>query len=99
MTRIAVCHTSPGFSDECVDIYCGELLDTNLPATAGHPHEGEYTRVVLTGLDRVVHDLGHGRLTAATLIIAIQWLALNRHRIRELWAADQSGPAADDLAQ
>jgi ADP-ribose pyrophosphatase len=99
MIRIAVCHTSPGFSDECVDIYCGELLDTDLPATAGHPHEGEYTRVVLRDLDRVIHDLGHGRLTAATLIIAIQWLALNRHRIRELWAADQSGPAAEDLAQ
>lgn len=79
------CHTSPGFSDERVDLYCGRVDSSSVPAVGGRHGEGEWTEVVTLDLDAAIRDLGRGQLTAATLIIAVQWLALNRQQLRELW--------------
>lgn len=92
LTPIGLCRPSPGYSDECVMLYCGETQAAGLPAFAGRREEGEWTRVVQWDLDRALCELGQGPLTAATVIIAIQWLALNRHRLRDLWAAAAAMP-------
>jgi ADP-ribose diphosphatase len=82
---ILTCHTSPGVSDERVHLYCGAVDAGFLPATGGSHGEGEWTEVVTMDLDAAIRDLGRGMLSAATLIICVQWLALNRHRLPELW--------------
>jgi ADP-ribose pyrophosphatase len=48
--------------------------------------------VVTLDLDAAIRDLGRGMLTAAILIIAVQWLALNRWRLRELWGSREAAP-------
>ncbi len=45
MAWIGTCRTCPGYSDEVVDLYCGETRATDLPAIGGDPLEDEWTRV------------------------------------------------------
>jgi ADP-ribose pyrophosphatase len=78
---IGFCRPSPGYSDECVALFCGETDASRLPEFAGRRDEGEWTRVARWDLDRALCELGQGSLTAATVIIAVQWLALNRTRL------------------
>lgn len=87
LAPIGLCRTSPGFSDECVAFYCGEVDASGLPLYGGCREDGECTRVVSWEMDRALCELGQEPLTAATVIIAVQWLALNRHRLGDLWAA------------
>ncbi len=86
LTPIGLCRTSPGFSDECVALYCGETVASGLPLYCGRQEEGESTRVISWELDRALCELGQEPLTAATVMIAVQWLALNRDRLGDLWA-------------
>ena len=96
LTPIGLCRTSPGFSDERVALFCGETDASALPQYSGRRVEGEFTRVVGWDLDRAVCELGQGPLTAATVIISVQWLALNRDRLGDLWRrAVKMQPGAD----
>lgn len=92
MAWIGTCRPSPGYSDESVELFCGEASIAGLPAFGGDSREGERTRVVVWDLDRTIRALGRGPLTTATAMICVQWLALNRHRIHELWLGMQDGP-------
>lgn len=85
LAPILRCQTSPGVSDECVALYCGAVDSGSVTTTAGRHSEGEWTEVVALDLDTAIRDLGRGMLTAATLIIAVQWLAANRRRLVDLW--------------
>lgn len=85
MESILSCQPSPGVSDERVALYCGAVDAGALVPTGGRHDEGEFTEAVGLDLDAAIRDLGRGMLTAATLIIAVQWLALNRLRLRALW--------------
>ncbi len=88
MVAIGCCRTSAGFSDERVELFCGEVDATGLPEFGGVRAEGEHTRVVIRDLDSAICELGQGSLSAATVMIAVQWLALNRERVREAWAGN-----------
>lgn len=88
MTPIGTCRPSPGYSDECVELFCGEVSVAGLPSHGGEAGEGESTRVAVWGLDALIRELGRGPFTPATLIIAVQWLALNRESVGDRWAAD-----------
>jgi ADP-ribose pyrophosphatase len=93
---IGLCRTSPGFSDECVALFCGETDASGLPLYGGRREEGECTRVVGWELDRALCELGQEPLTAATVIIAVQWLALNLDRLGDLWGRTTTmQPGAD----
>lgn len=94
MTPIGACRPSPGYSDECVWLFCGEVNSAGLPSRGGEAREGECTRVVVWDLDALIRELGRGRFTPATLIIAVQWLALNRGSVRGLWAGAAAGSGA-----
>jgi len=82
--------TSPGFSDERVDLFCGRVDTGSVPAVGGRHSEGEWTEIVTLDLDAAIRDLGRGQLTAATLIIAVQWLASNRQQLCELWGVSEA---------
>lgn len=93
LAPILRCQTSPGVSDECVALYCGAVDSGSVATTGGRHGEGEWTEVVTLDLDTAIRDLGRGMLTAATLIISVQWLAMNRRRLVALWSGGGSGPA------
>jgi ADP-ribose pyrophosphatase len=77
---------SPGAVSETVHLYLGRVDSTALPALAGRPDEGEDILVTPVPWAEAAANLSEGVYTNATAIIALQWLALNRERVRRLWS-------------
>ena len=77
---------SPGGTSESVAVYCGRVESRNLGGVHGLPHENEDIRVQVFPFAEAMGKLDGGRATNAVTIIALQWLALNRLRLREAWA-------------
>ena len=76
---------SPGTASERVMLYCGRVDASAAGGVHGLEHEGEDIKVVPMGFDQAMEALEEGRICAATAVISLQWLALNRERVRELW--------------
>jgi ADP-ribose pyrophosphatase len=51
------------------------------------PHDGEDIRVLVVPWRDAKRQLGAGGYGNAATIIALQWLALNRTRLRRAWGA------------
>ena len=76
---------SPGGASESVQVYCGRVDSRGLGGIHGLPEENEDIRVEVHSFDRSMAALDAGKITNAVTIIALQWLALNRARLRETW--------------
>jgi ADP-ribose pyrophosphatase len=84
---------SPGTSCERVMLYCGRVDASRAGGVHGLEQEGEDIRVVPLDLDAALAALAEGRVAAATAVIALQWLALHRERVRQAWSGGWSGGA------
>lgn len=84
---IPICRylVSPGGSSESVQLYCGRVDSRGLGGIHGLADENEDIRVEVTSVDDALAALNAGRIGNAVTIIALQWLALNRRRLREIW--------------
>lgn len=76
---------SPGGASESVTIYCGRIDSRELGGIHGLAEENEDIRVEVRTFAQAMDDMAGGRITNATGIIALQWLALNRDRLRRDW--------------
>jgi ADP-ribose pyrophosphatase len=79
---IASFYVSPGFTTQRLHLFCA-LTDAS--AAAGHhgiSAEGEDTRVIVLEADHAIAGIGGGRMDTMPAIMALQWLALNRGRLR-----------------
>ncbi|MES9816702.1 MAG: NUDIX domain-containing protein [Candidatus Thiodiazotropha sp.] len=76
---------SPGISVDRISLYCGEVDASNAAGVHGLDHEGEDIRVVVMDSEKAVAELYTGCANSTSIIIALQWLALNRERIRKKW--------------
>jgi ADP-ribose pyrophosphatase len=76
---------SPGSFAERVDVFCGRVDSRTAPAAGGAPHEGEDIRVLVVPWRTAKRQLEQGGYANAATIIALQWLALNRARVRRAW--------------
>ena len=76
---------SPGTSCERVMLYCGRVDASRAGGVHGLEHEGEDIRVVPMDFADAVEAMHTGRICAATAVISLQWLQLNRERVRRLW--------------
>ncbi len=76
---------SPGTASERVMLYCGRVDASGAEGVHGLNHEGEDIKVVTMEFQQAMAALSQGRISAATGIITLQWLALNRERVREQW--------------
>jgi ADP-ribose pyrophosphatase len=85
LVPITRCLVSPGVLTETVAIFCGRTETLGLGGTHGLDHEGEDIRAFVVGLDSALAMLAEGRIANAVAVIALQWLALNRERIRRSW--------------
>ncbi len=73
---------SPGISDERIYLYCG-LVDTgHLSEFHGLEEEGEDIRLSVLPAEKAIAELYQGRADSTSIIIALQWLAMNRERLR-----------------
>ena len=66
------------------------MAEASAPRAPGAADEKEATRPMRVPIDTALAALADGRMRNGFLIIALQWLALNRHRLDAIVA----GPRA-----
>jgi ADP-ribose pyrophosphatase len=74
--------TTPGGSSEKITLFCGIADTASLGGFHGLEEEGEDIRVEVVGFDEAWGLLENGAIDSAIPIIALQWLAMNRERLR-----------------
>ncbi len=75
---------SPGLSTERIHLYCARVDSSKAGGIHGLEHEGEEVKVVVLPAKAVIDEL-FGRINSTSAIIAVQWFASNRERLRSLW--------------
>lgn len=78
--------SSPGGSDEFMHIFCGRSDLGSAGGIHGLPEEHEDIRVHVVDFADAVELMQRGGLRNAHTIIAMQWLQLNRERLRAQWS-------------
>lgn len=76
--------TTPGISDEQVTLFLGAIDAAQVPRHVANVAEGEHIETFRVALDAAIAALADGRMHNGPLVIALQWLALNRARLAEL---------------
>lgn len=76
---------SPGGTSERIALFCGRVDASTAAGIHGLAEEGEDIRVSRVSYREATELLAAGRLNSASVIIAMQWLMLNRGRLRERW--------------
>ncbi len=78
-------YTTPGGSSEWITLFCGKVDSTTVGGIHGLDHEDEDIWVRTVSFDEAYLMLENGEIDSAIPIIAIQWLALNRQKLRQEW--------------
>ena len=76
--------TSPGMSDEEITLFLGVVDASGVPERAGAAAEHEEIVPMRVPIDAALAALAAGTVRNGPLIIALQWLALNRGRLSEI---------------
>jgi ADP-ribose pyrophosphatase len=77
---------SPGILDEHATVFLAAVDAAQVPERAGAAHETEHTRPLRVAIDDAIAALAQGQIQNGYLILALQWLALNRHHLAALLA-------------
>jgi ADP-ribose pyrophosphatase len=77
---------SPGGSSEQISLYCGRIDSIVVGDIHGLAAEGEDIKVHILSYAESVKWYQQGKINSATPMVAMQWLMLNRDRIRRKWA-------------
>jgi len=78
---------SPGGTSERISLFCGKVDAGGVGGLHGCSAEGEDIRANAVGFEEALAMLAAGRINSASPIIALQWLSLNRDRLRRDWSA------------
>jgi ADP-ribose pyrophosphatase len=78
-------YTTPGGSSEWITLFCGKVDSTQVGGIHGLDHEDEDILVRAVSFDEAYLMLENGKIESAIPIIAIQWLALNRQKLKQKW--------------
>jgi ADP-ribose pyrophosphatase len=76
-------YTTPGGSSELISLYYGKVDSTQVGGVYGLDHEDEDILVFSLPFEEAYRMLEEGIIESGIAIVAIQWLALNRHKIRQ----------------
>jgi ADP-ribose pyrophosphatase len=82
-------YVSPGGTSERIMLFCARVDAAGLGGIHGLAAEHEDIRVRVLDCDAALALLDAGQIRSATPIIALQWLAQNRTRLRRQWALTQ----------
>jgi ADP-ribose pyrophosphatase len=85
LTEISQFYTTPGGSSERLTLYCGKVDSTQAGGIHGLDHEDEDILVRVVTFDEAYRMLEDGDIESAIPIIAIQWLALNKEKLKQKW--------------
>ena len=75
-------YSSPGGCSEKIYVLCALVDSSKADGIHGVEDEGEDIRVSVYDYDEIVDLLGSDHISSAIPIIALQWLQLNRERLR-----------------
>jgi ADP-ribose pyrophosphatase len=78
-------YTTPGCSSERITLFCGKIDSTQVGGIYGLDHEHEDILVTTVSSDEAYQMVENGTIESAIPIIAIQWLALNKHKLKQKW--------------
>lgn len=73
---------SPGGTTEMIHLYYGRVSTESAGGLYGLEHEHEDIRAHVVSAEEAIAMISDGRINNAAAIIAIQWLQLNRPRLR-----------------
>lgn len=85
MVEICKFYTTPGCSSEWLTLFCGKVDSTRAGGIHGLDDEDEDILVRVVDFDDAYRMLENGEIISAMPIIAIQWLALNKQKLRQQW--------------
>jgi ADP-ribose pyrophosphatase len=85
---------TPGLTDEEITLCLGIVDAAQVPERGGAPAEREVTRPLRVPIDAALAALAQGTMRNGVLIMALQWLALNRARLREIVQAALASEAS-----
>jgi ADP-ribose pyrophosphatase len=74
---------SPGISNEQIILMCGIVDSTQADGIHGLDSEGEDIKVEVLTLEQARSELYSGRINSTSTIMAMQWLLLNREKLRK----------------
>jgi nudix-type nucleoside diphosphatase (YffH/AdpP family)/HAD superfamily hydrolase (TIGR01549 family) len=82
---VMIFQPSASVLSQTVRLFCGRIDSNRAAMTGGAKGEGEDITVTVLPWARVAERLAAGAFSSATTAIALQWLALNRDRLRIEW--------------
>jgi ADP-ribose pyrophosphatase len=85
LEKIARFFLSQGGSNECFTLFVGQADLANAGGVYGLLDEGEDIRVQVIAAQQAINMLQQDRLLNAPLLIALQWLGLNRKDLQTRW--------------
>ncbi len=77
--------SSPGICSEVLHLYCGRVDSEGFGGIHGLEHEHEDIRAFTLPLDTALERLARGEYHKAITVMTLQWLALNRERLKKKW--------------
>jgi ADP-ribose pyrophosphatase len=78
--------TTPGGCSEKLTLFCGIVDASQIGGHYGLPEEQEDIWVRVVDYREAMDLLAQGKIDSAIPIVALQWLALNRDRLRARYA-------------
>lgn len=85
LIKICDYYNSPGGSNEHVMLFCGRVDSSDAGGVHGLVEENEDIEVVVLTLAEALAAMETGAINNAMSIIGIQWLVLNKTRLRRIW--------------
>ncbi len=83
---------SPGGTSERVSLFVGRTDSSKAGGVHGLAEEAEDIRVCVLSFEAAMAELRDRPISAASIIIAMQWLALNREVLRVRWSGSEAAP-------
>ena len=77
---------SAGGSDERFTLFAAPADLSRAGGVHGVPEEGENIRVNVISLNQALQLITSGRINNAPCMLALQWLAMNKARLKQKWA-------------
>ena len=78
-------YTTPGCSAERITLFCGKIDSAQVGGIYGLDHEDEDILVRAVDFDEAYRMVEDNEIESGIPIIAIQWLALNRKKLKQKW--------------
>ena len=76
---------SPGGTSETMSLFCAQVDAADANGIHGLADEHEDIRVSTMSADDALAAVARGEIISAPAVVALQWLAMNRDRLRARW--------------